>query len=180
MWKRNYRPIFALALTVLLMVSQTTLAQPRTITPPEDASLEETLKWIKETLLQKSIYLHEEGARSWKIEVEAVDFDGCYMTVKKVGGRNQTHSSYSAGLSDLDPASIKSFKPKGPDNNNYIVVLYTVELKPKVKYISKGLMDEDRMMSYLTLYFPEQELADSTAKAFARAIKLCGARKGDR
>ena len=185
MKKPNHYAIFCLTLSMLLMGSRMTFAQERARSQQEEEdSLEATQEWISETLLEHSVLKtpYPEEKNKWTIRVESVNFDGCYITINYVTtGNLPGRSRYSARLADLDSLNIKvlgmkRFLSDGTrvSLNNYAVLLHTVEMKYKVRYVSKGVsLHQDRMTNYISVYFTDEELANKVAKAFAHIIKLC-------
>lgn len=161
-----------------------TLAEVRALSQQEDDSLEATQKWIRETLLERSVLknIYPEQKNQWTIRVESVNFDGCYITIHKVTtGNLPGRSRYSARLDDLDPLNIKVLRMKRLESdgtrvplNNYFILLHTVEMKDKVRYVSKGVsLHQDHMTKHFSLFFTDEDVANKVAKAFAHLIKLC-------
>ena len=161
-----------------------TFALERVRSQPEGDSLEATQKWIRDTLVEHSVLknIYPEEKNKWTIRVESVNFDGCHITINKVTtGSLPGRARYSAKLSDLDPLNIKVMRMKRLESdgsrvplNNYFVLLHAVEMKDKVRYVSRGVsLHQDHMTKYISMYFTDEELANKVAKAFAHIIKLC-------
>ncbi len=176
-----YYVIFLLTFLALLMLTQMTFARQRAALQDNGDSLEETQKWIKDTLIERSSFTtnYPEERFNSTIRVEEVNFDGCDILIKHVStGRTPGRSSYSAKLSDLDALNIKVMRVKGSLSNKYYVLINAVEMKRSVRYRSKGIgLKLDRMMNYMGEYFSDEEIANRVAKAFARAIRLCSERR---
>lgn len=174
---------------MLFMGSRMTFAlEPVRSQQEEDDSLEATQKWIRDTLVEHSVLksIYPEEKNKWTIRVESVNFDGCHITINKVTtGSLPGRSRYSARLADLDPLNIKVLRMKRLQSdgtrvplNNYFILLHTIEMKDKVRYVSKGVsLHQDDMMNYISMFFTDEELANKVAKAFAHIIKLCTASK---
>jgi hypothetical protein len=185
--KQPYQHVICcLILSMLLMGSRMTFAQERVRSQPEDDSLEATQKWIRETLTEHSVLnsIYPEEKNRWTIRVESVNFDGCYIIINRVTtGRTPGRSSYSAKLTDLDPLNIKVLRMKRVERDGsrvplhkYLVLVPAVEMKDKVRYVSKSvILNQDDMMNYISIYFIDEELANKVADAFAHIIKLCAA-----
>jgi hypothetical protein len=185
--KKNFRyVVFLLSLAMLLAVSAPLFGQERAAAQQENDSLEATQRWIRDTLIKHVVFETPYPEKKYKstIRVESVNFDGCHLTLNHVTtGSTPGRSSYSAKLTDLDPLSIRVLKLKRrlEDGsfvllNKYLVILNAVEMKDKVRYVSKGLsLKQDRMMNYMSTYFVDEEIANKVVKAFAHLIKLCSA-----
>lgn len=183
--KSQRSAIFLLTLALLLMESRMTFAR-KVIrsSQQDDESLEATQKWIRDTLLERSVLKtpYPEEKNQWTIRVESVNFDGCHITINYVTtGSLPGRSRYSAKVTDLDPLNIKVLGMKRTEKDGasvplgkYIVLLNAVEMKDLVRYVSKGVsLNQDHMTNHLGVYFDDEELANKAAKAFAHLIKLC-------
>lgn len=146
--------------------------------------LKEVLEWISGKLTSEYKFGLPTGFNdSVTKNFEPVSFDNCRLVWRVTGttGRKSFPIEYAVNLSDLDPSAIE-VKQYNPDMGPWSVVMRTYNSKPVT---STTFFDDQKRPQPPIMYEAisiginrhNYELAQRMAKAFSRAITLCGGKK---
>lgn len=160
----------------------------------DNASLAETLNWLKGQLVNNSKYRIKLATRNGWVysdyKVQSVTFEGCAMTLKDImtettlsGRPVTTHRyEYRFDLSDLDAARVALNAEAAKSFGNYTVRAYTLGDRWVVgkhyEFRSRASTSrDDRPDAQINFVFRGEEAAQKFIRALKHAVELCRARK---